>query len=112
MNNKEKWQQLVELNQKIKKAQELYKTIASEMIPELGDESISVGEFTIYKSTKVTHKLNGTESEWDLCKKFPEHTKFNLTSFKKENPWMVDHITDKTTTTSLSIKKKKDAKLL
>lgn len=107
MTNKEKWEQLVELNQKIKKAQKLYKEIVQDLLPQIWGESISVWDFTVYKQKKTTYKLNWTETESDLCKKFPDHIKFDLTKFKKGNPTTIDLIADHTITESLTIKEKK-----
>jgi len=108
MKNKEKWQRLVELNQKIKQAKKLYKEIVDELLPDLKDASISVDGFSINPTERTTLKLNWNKTEKELCKQFPEFTKFDLKKFKETNPWMIDHIAKITITKSLSITKNKN----
>ena len=105
--NKEKRQQLVDLNQKIKLATKLFKELKEEMMPEIGLEAISVWDFFVTKHKKTTVKLDPTIDIKQLIKQYPQYIKFDLAKFAKENKTKALICTTETTTDVMVIKKKK-----
>ena len=104
---KEKRLQLVELNHKIKQAKKLFDELKLELMPEIGLEAISVGDYLITKYNKVTPALDSNADVEKLMKAYPQYLKFDVAKFARENKATAAAYIDETITEVIAIKKRK-----
>lgn len=105
--DKKKLEDLVDLKKQINFLTEEFDKLKEELLPDLGNEAIGVWDFLVHKSSRTTWKLKKGVNEKGLIAKYPEYTKFDLTSFVKKNEVLGKVFAEPNTSTSLTIKQRK-----